>query len=581
MKTLKLFDAVVAKNTGSKLFISDEGYVIEADAVWAKDKILAYYAEENLSGLDLNKTFHKSWDKVRNSTRYELYLHQIMHYLSTYGTGMHGEVYIPAEELNLPEIKLKLKVVRALSRQDMTEKCLDMLRSGIALKEETVDDLLSVLVDELDYTFSGKEGIRNKEAVIKIADMYGVLPSDTMEFFRYIVYRATGESLLIKNHKMVKLVKDSTYNPGAVFKKFGLEKLAVIFNRFKPLFLAFKNKCPKVINRVAKLSKHYHRPLVQNPLNTVTSKELRNFEEHWLENATDYALFKALSACHSRIGGQDTFTYRIRNGKSYSKKLEYKKNLGVCYHNIGHLLSYFRERFSHLEGRKVFLPEDVVYALPTSEKMFVGNIPTGTKFYRDNLTVGIYWENSWGARDLDLSAVSVSGKIGWNAAYNDRNVTYSGDIINAPNGAVEYLNMNKTQNAHIVLSNIYRGNKDSEYKIIVGKGDNPSRNYMMNPNNLFLEVKCQAVQKQTILGLTLPSNVFVLLNCGLGNASVSSGSSNTLLALEGLYQQWRNPYSLNELLMELGCELVDNVEDADFDLSLDKLEKDSFVELFR
>jgi hypothetical protein len=31
-------------------------------------------------------------------------------------------------------------------------------------------------------------------------------------------------------------------------------------------------------------------------------------------------LFKALSACYSRMYGQDTFVYRIRNGKSWVKK---------------------------------------------------------------------------------------------------------------------------------------------------------------------------------------------------------------------------------------------------------------------
>jgi len=39
---------------------------------------------------------------------------------------------------------------------------------------------------------------------------------------------------------------------------------AEIFNRFKPLFLAFKTKCPKTINKISKLSKTYHKPLVSN-----------------------------------------------------------------------------------------------------------------------------------------------------------------------------------------------------------------------------------------------------------------------------------------------------------------------------
>jgi hypothetical protein len=38
------------------------------------------------------------------------------------------------------------------------------------LKEETIDDLLHILHTELEYDFTGKENIRNKEAIIKIAD---------------------------------------------------------------------------------------------------------------------------------------------------------------------------------------------------------------------------------------------------------------------------------------------------------------------------------------------------------------------------------------------------------------------------
>jgi hypothetical protein len=45
----------------------------------------------------------------------------------------------------------------------MQEKCLSLLQSGIALKEETIDDLLHILHTELEYDFTGKENIRNKK----------------------------------------------------------------------------------------------------------------------------------------------------------------------------------------------------------------------------------------------------------------------------------------------------------------------------------------------------------------------------------------------------------------------------------
>lgn len=592
MKTLKLFNAVVAKPSDKEPYVaSDEGFIIEPGALWTTERILEYYKAEKLSGNDLNKTFHKSWQKIKESSRYELLIEQILHYISTYGSDFQAEIYIPNEILELPDVKLSYKVIKAYTEEEMKEKCLYLLNSGIALKEETIDDVLSVLVDELGYQFTGEEKIKNKEAVVKIADMYGVIPKDTMEFFRYIIYRATGDSLLIKNNEVIEAIKKSTFNPGAQFNKFGLERLAEIFNRFKPLFLAFKPKCSKTINSISRLSKKHHKPLAQNPLNNVTSAPLCDGDKHWLDNATPYALFKAMASCYSRAAGQNAFVYRIRNGKAWAKE---DITHSVNKDNYDYLLHYMKERFN-LSGRKFYIPKDIEYALPTSEKMFVGNIPTGTKFYGDMLAVGIYWEDAWGARDLDLSGLNIGGKIGWNASYGEGvgDLMYSGDITSAPKGAVEYLYANSgLKDPTLVQNNVYSGSDDCEYKIIVGRGDDITNHYMMNPEKLFAEVKCQSVQKQTILGMLLPQKdrqCFVVLNFGAGHARVSGNSKFAEIASRALYQQWSNPLSFNVIIKELGATLVEEIdkeEDADkdetvVDLSLDKLERDTFVNVFK
>ena len=565
------------------MFVSEDGYVIVPSALWAKTRIVKFYRDEKLSGNELNKTFHKSWEKVRNSTRFELLIEQIRHYMSTYGTDMKGEIYIPDEAIEVPDLKLCFKVINAYTVEEMTEKCLDLLRSGIALTEETINDVLSILVDELKYGFTGKEGVRNKEAIIKIADLYGVVPEDTMEFFRYVIYRATGESLLIKSPEMIQKVKETNFNPAAQFNRFGVERLAEIFNRFKPLFLAFKKQCSTTINRISKLSKTNHKPLVVNPLNLVTHRKLEEADTHWLNNATPFALFKALTACHQRMKNQTDFVYRIRNGKSWVASNPHVKDTVTVAHNFVLLNEYIATRFN-LSDTKIFLPEGVEYALPTSEKMFVGNIPTGTRFFGDRLAVGMYWKNDGGARDIDLSALNISGeKIGWNSHYSQGNLTYSGDITNAPNGAVEYMHSDQElTDAYLIMTNVYSGNHDCSYKIIIGRGSSISQKYMMNPNNLFVETSCKSVQKQTVLGMLLPANVdekqsFVLLNFGAGQARVSGRNSTT--AISALYQQWSQPFSFNELLVELGADIVSK-EDADIDLSLDNLDKDSFTKLF-
>jgi len=593
MKTLKLFNAVIARKSTDKPFVSELGLVIEPNALWAKDRIIDYYTKESLNGNDLNKTFHKSWKKIKESSRYELFIDQISHYISTYGSNFEDEIYIPNEIVNIPEGKLSFKVIKAYTSNEMKLKCLSLLQSGIALTEETIDDLLTVLVDELGYTFTGKENIKNKEAIVKIAENYYVYPDNPVEFFRYVIYRTTNTTLLIKNNDLIELIKNSSYNPTQIFKNYGLERLAEIFNRFKPLFLAYKSKAPKTVNKIGKLSKKYHKPLVSNPLNDVTNTPLSNSDLHWLDNATPFALFKALSACYTRMKGQDTFLYRIRNGKSWVKEspaiISIKKRGEIFLmheRNYEILLQYLKKRFD-LTGKTVFIPKNIKYALPTSEKMFVGNIPTGTRFYGEKLAVGVYWKDDWGANDLDLSGLNIGGKVGWNSSYNqgDGELMYSGDITSAPDGAVEYLYANKgLDNPTLVKNNVYSGGSDCGYKIIIGQGDKVSRNYMMNPNNLITEVKCDSIQKQTVIGLITPKKnkqCFVLLNFGAGHTRVSGYSEVSDLAIKALYQQWNKPLSLNKILKELGAELSETNDEVDIDLSLDTLEKDKFTNLFK
>ncbi len=588
MRTLKLFNAVVAKKPATKSakpIVSTAGYVIEPAASWAKDAILAFYAKEALDGRDLNKTFHKSWATIKNTTREDLLLEQIQHYLSTYGTGFEGEIYIPDEVLKVPKLKLAFKVIRGLTEADMTAKALSMLQSGIALSAETVDDLLHVLAVELDYKFTGDEGIRNKEAIVKIADLYGVLPKDFMGFFRYILFRATGDTLVIKNGKTIAAVKAGTFNPDLHFRQYGLEKLAANFNRFKPLFLAFKGKCPATINEISRLSKTAHKPMPTNALSEVTARPLGKADLHWLDNATPYALFKALAAVHARMNGQSVFMYRVRNGKSFVK--EGTGNFVAA--NYKFLTSYIAKRIS-LKGLRIYTPEDVTYAVPTSEKMYVGNIPMGTKFYGDKLAVGIYWENAGGAYDLDLSGMSAAGKTGWNAAYgrggyeND-GIMFSGDITSAPSGAVEYLYAQKgIPGPTLVLNNVFNGKDDAAFSIIVGRGAGIDQKFMMDPNKLFCQANVKSVQKQSVIGLLLPEAnkrvSFVLLNFGAGHTQVSGHTEHSVLARVALAQQWRAALSFNELATALGATFVDKPADADVDLSLSKLEKDSFTRIF-
>jgi hypothetical protein len=560
--------------------------------MWAIGIIKPYIENQYLTGHDMNKTFHRSWAKIQNSSRIELLMHQLLHYITTYGSDFTEEMYIPNEVVELPESdKLKFKVIKAYTADEMTKKCLDILKSGIALDEETLNDILSVLFVELKYGFTGNEVIRNKEAIIKIADVYGHYPSNPVEFLRYIVYRSTNSTLLIKDEVTIETIKASNFNPEIAFNKFGLEKLASIFNRFKRIFLAYKRHCPGTINKISKLSKIYHKPMVQNPLNLLTTRLLSDKDTHWLDNATPYALFKCLNALYTRMDGQETFAYRIRNGKSYVKNSGRCKSISFAAMNFDFIIDYLKSKYD-LTGKTFVIQDGVYYALPTSEKMFVGNIPTGTRFVGEKLVVGVHWENSYGARDIDLSGLNIGGKVGWNSSYNYRNkLLYSGDITNAPNGAVEYLHAkNGLDSPTLVQTNIFNGDDDCRYDIILSQGDEINRDFMMNPNNLFLNIPTNSVQKQTILGIFTPQGqdqVFTLLNFGAGNLRISGSSNISAMYTKALFEQWHYPFTFNTLVMQLGGTIVTTmadvkeVNDSIYDLSLENLEKDSFIKIFQ
>ena len=100
---------------------------------------------------------------------------------------------------------------------------------------------------------------------------------------------------------------------------------------------------------------------------------------------------------------------------------------------------------------------------------------------------------------------------------------------------------------------------------------------------MFVETKCQSIQKQSILGILIPEGnqqSFVILNFGAGASRVSGNSEISINATKALYQQWSNPLTFREIIVELGGEIVNKVEHSDYNFELDNLQKDSFIKIF-
>ncbi len=585
--SLKLFNAVPK---GPIVEISEEtleyGVILDQYASYALDEVLDYFKKHQLSAEQLNASFHKSWKVIKNSSRFELWIHQRLHYMTTYGTNHQSDyIYFPAETLEIPELtKIPLTLIRGLGEEELIEKCLNLLRSGIALEEDTIDDVLGLL-NVLDYQFTVVDDIKNKEALVKIIAQTGVYPTHASEFLRYLVYQATESTLLIKSKAVLNAIKAAQLDLSKDLQAFGLKNCAEIFNRFKPIWLAFKSNRANVplINEISRLSKRYHKPLPVDVLNNITSGAFSNQEiEEALAKANNFRKIRLLQALNTRLQSADSFLYRIRNGKSFAKK-----------QNVQGKQNFFQRVFDQtyesllegldLSGKQFIYPTLVDYGIPATEKMFVGNYPTGTKIQAKNLVAGVYWENEWGANDLDLSSLDLAGKVGWNSQYKSGSLMYSGDITSAPSGATELLYAaSGLANPALCLLNIFSGEVGCKFKIVVGQASDISENYMFDSNELILEAEAEMGARAQILGVFLPEEneelSFVLVNTAFGSMSVSSPSTQADNARSALFYQYVRPLSLRKLLLDAGAELVDSGEDA-INLMPQNLQKDSIIGL--
>lgn len=596
MKSLELFNCVQAKKGGEYKILPEYGVIVEPSASHAITEIKKFLDSKKLTGQQLNATFHKSWKVIQESSREELFIHQILHYITTYGTGFQSSfVYLPNEELDVPQVETKFLVIRGLTKDEIVEKALDLFKSGVALKQDTIIDVLELL-NEFGYQFTGSEVIKNKEALMYICKQKDIVPTDPTEFVRYLIYLATGNTLLIKNKdiytKIRLMAKDQKYYVNRAFSNCHVESLAEVFNRFKPIFLTFKQtlegESAKVINKISRLSKSLHVPMKTNILNNIAAcsvAELFDQKENLVKNANFFQLARCLQFLKQSVN-VDAKVYNIRNGKSWVENVT--PNDKWYGRKMVMLQDIISQKFSNnLKGKKIYIPNGVFYALPTSEKMFVGNVPMGSMFLtKDPIAMGVYWENEGGARDLDLSSVALN-KVGWNSRYNygDGNVLFSGDMTDATNGATEYIRVKDADDDYLILNNVYSGNeKGSIFNIIIGKGANINKDYMMNPNDVWFTTQTETIQRQTVVGLITKhgkDNAAIVLNFASGANQISTSGGKNDIMRRALVQRWKNCFHVNDLLEFCGAVIVDSPEDCDVDLTPSSLEKDTILNLFK
>lgn len=101
---------------------------------------------------NINSTFYKNWEDITSKTRFELFVDQILHYVTTYGSNFtqEGNGYVPNETPVGPvciSLFRDYKVILPCSEKEVYGRCMDMLTSGIAMKQATIELLVDYVVE--------------------------------------------------------------------------------------------------------------------------------------------------------------------------------------------------------------------------------------------------------------------------------------------------------------------------------------------------------------------------------------------------------------------------------------------------
>ena len=582
--------------------------------------------------VNLNKAaLHKSFKVVNDTSVEDLFVQQTLHYMSVYmQTDSEWStvpvkpslVYIPTEELKLPKADpISITVISVLSDMEIINRAKKLMNSGMALTKETQEHLLAI-VRRYEKEFS-LDDTNNKEFRVRLMDTFGMMPKRAGEFLRYLVYKKTGNTLMMNTRDMIGAVRaNESWNADAAFKSFirqnGVEAIAEQFNRFKDFWLAFKKDgkfVSRVINKARKLSVTMNKPMVVGVLDRIGDKDITLDEVK--KELKKVSLFKKVSVANSmrrRAEKPAASMFTVRNGRSFARAEENaaefmtQERSAILSEIMNSIVEEIRPA---VQGKKIYIPDDVDYAFPTSEKMFVGNVPFMSTLSLDkNAIVGVHWENlpkdkyiDGGRLDLDLHYVSANNHVGWCNGFGacwekdvesveKSMILHSGDMVDAPppNGATEALYVPEEVNddfASINLNMYTYFEEHVPFTLFAGKADRDhlTRDYLVGAHNLCVNVNgLEMVSSQESIGFLESSEDGKKLHffkSSSGTSIVSAYNEHSKNMIEAVKSMLRTRLSLKEVLALAGAvfALDENVEDDvwDMDLSLDKLTSDSFT----
>ncbi len=522
--------------------------------------------EEVYKPLPMTTLFSK--DERLTANLADLIVKQLLHYVEVYGLDSPGLFNLEVDNGTIASFNY----VTGITFGELTRKVQKLLYAGAPVKDA---EQLKRIIAYFHVTFNINSVANNELRVLLWNEAFEPFENGD-DVVRYMCAQATGRPLLIKSKEVIAAVKKHDF-PVYFFTMHEVP-LAQVFNRHKALILAAKNKSTtSVINRISRKSKTAHVPVRESIAKTFIHEALTGkvIAAHVLNIISIRDKFKYLNVLAEKKIQSRFGLFQIRNGKVWYD--EDRKVYGMEEINIAEkaVLESLTEDLAHLKGKNILIDPAVDYGLPTTRKQTLGRLPFGTRVIStgNEISSGMYWENSWGARDLDLSGITLAGhRVGWGSysSYRDEGIIFSGDITSAPNGAMEFMT-SKSQDYGICV-NIFSGKIGSEMELVVGEVSKTKKSWL---DKIVIREKVKLESKNCLLGF-VKGKTFTVYG-GRMNNKIVSGANPTLRAME--VRLWTVQDLFGRLQINYDVDKQDEVE-YDHDLSYSSFSYDALEALF-
>lgn len=517
-KIYKIFGKVLVTNKSTVPF-KRMNWLSMKLGIFVPEELCYSWLYEVLSNENINpnSTFYKAWDDIRSRTRWELFLDQMKHYISTYGTNFKGETWVMNDGESVEFPFKELKVLEGITMDELIPEIQKLGYSNIAFSREVLD----FLFENKQYLEIDK--IQNRTLkMMCVPDNYQF--RNGQECLNWILWKFFNIEMLVKNKETLQKIQ-----PRPAMLKILLrnrEVLASVFFRNKDVFMQFK-KCKElrhIVNVIRKLANKLHKPMKKSPWLQLEEMSYSEREKLFREAP----IFKLVQMYN--VLSNPTGYYVIRNGKAFYKESSERK---VSKELLNHLRMNIVMKVPNVES--VALPKGIELAMPTSEKNFIGNIPLGSYIdcAKKNTMIGIYWRNEWGAHDLDLHVKTLSGdSLGWNYSFQKNGeIIFSGDMTDADPEASEIMWFKNKPESSIVSVLEYNGNSKYHYDMFIAQESttNFEKGYMVDPRNIIYKAAMEFENKRNVTLGFFKDNKFVFHSCNIGNGIVPNNWRTQIL----------------------------------------------------